>query len=190
MCVASSAKTTTPTINVKLYDYIKLRPKFVEFFITAKKSPPRSTSTWSPAVADKKPAAADPNGSAAAYDKNPPPPPIPPDLPPPPTTKPAAAAESLPPPHKTLRPRPRNFCCAFGAIGYDDHDNLDHGYITTGYLDIDIKNNVYSNSRTPVNSVRVFTCVHATPAVTAGGKRGTRRGRSHRPYMSAMLRRN
>jgi hypothetical protein len=56
--------------------------------------------------------------------------------------------------------------------GYNDHDNLDHGYITTGYLVINIKNNVYSNSRTPVNSVRVITCVHTTPAVTAGGKRG------------------
>jgi hypothetical protein len=40
------------------------------------------------------------------------------------------------------------------------------------YLDIDIKNTVYSNSRTPVHSVCVVTCVHATPAVTAGGKRG------------------
>jgi uncharacterized protein YunC (DUF1805 family) len=56
--------------------------------------------------------------------------------------------------------------------GYNDHDNLDHGYIMIGYLDIDIKNNVYSNSSTPVNSVCVVTCVHATPAVTAGGKRG------------------
>jgi hypothetical protein len=42
----------------------------------------------------------------------------------------------------------------------------------TGYLDIDIKNTVYSNSRTPVNSIRVVTCVHATSTVTAGGKRG------------------
>jgi hypothetical protein len=41
-----------------------------------------------------------------------------------------------------------------------------------GYLDIDIKNTVYNNSRTPVNSVRVVTCIHATSAVTAGGKRG------------------
>jgi hypothetical protein len=31
-----------------------------------------------------------------------------------------------------------------------------------GYLDIDIKNTVYNNSRTPVNSVRVVTCVHAS----------------------------
>jgi hypothetical protein len=55
--------------------------------------------------------------------------------------------------------------------GYNDQDNLDHDYIMTGYLDIDIKNNVYSNSRTPVNSVRVVTCVHATPTMIAGGKR-------------------
>jgi uncharacterized protein YunC (DUF1805 family) len=55
---------------------------------------------------------------------------------------------------------------------YNDHDNLDHGYIMTGYLDINIKNNVYNNSRTPVNSVCIITCVDATPAVTAGGKRG------------------
>ena len=43
-----------------------------------------------------------------------------------------------------------------------------------GYLDIDIKRNVYGNSSatTPVNSIRVVTCVHTTPAVTAGGKRG------------------
>jgi hypothetical protein len=44
-----------------------------------------------------------------------------------------------------------------------------------GYLDIDIKNTVYSNSRTPVHSVRVVTCVHATLAMTAGGKRGETR---------------
>jgi hypothetical protein len=62
----------------------------------------------------------------------------------------------------------------FRLYGYNDHDhdNLDHDYIMIGYLDIDIKNTVYINSRTPVNSVRVVTCVHATPAVTAGGKRG------------------
>jgi hypothetical protein len=64
-----------------------------------------------------------------------------------------------------------HFFCAFGSGSYKDHDNLDHGYITAGYLDIDIKNNVYSNSRTPVNIVRVIICVHDTPAVTAGGKR-------------------
>jgi uncharacterized protein YunC (DUF1805 family) len=61
-----------------------------------------------------------------------------------------------------LRPR---------LFGYNDHDNLDHGYIMIGYLDIDIKNTVYGNSRTPVNNVHVVTCVHATLAVTAGGKR-------------------
>jgi uncharacterized protein YunC (DUF1805 family) len=55
---------------------------------------------------------------------------------------------------------------------YNDHENLDHGYIMIGYLDIDIKNNVYNNSSTPVNSIRVVTCVHATLVVTAGGKRG------------------
>jgi hypothetical protein len=48
--------------------------------------------------------------------------------------------------------------------GYNDHDNLDHGYIMIGYLDIDSKNTIYSNSRTLVNSVRVITCIHATPA--------------------------
>ena len=43
-----------------------------------------------------------------------------------------------------------------------------------GYLNIDIKVYVYSNSSatTPVNSVRVVTSVPDTPAVTAGGKRG------------------
>jgi hypothetical protein len=56
--------------------------------------------------------------------------------------------------------------------GYNDHDNFDHGYIMIDYLDIDIKYTVYSNSRTPVNSVCVVTCVHATPAVTTEGKRG------------------
>jgi uncharacterized protein YunC (DUF1805 family) len=59
--------------------------------------------------------------------------------------------------------------------GYNDRDNLDHGYIMIGYLDINIKNTVYSNSRTPVHSVHVITCVRATPAVTAGGKRGDTR---------------
>jgi uncharacterized protein YunC (DUF1805 family) len=60
----------------------------------------------------------------------------------------------------------------FRLYGYNEHDNLDHGYIMIGYLDIDIKNTVYNNSRTPVNIVHVVTCVHTTPAVTAGGKRG------------------
>jgi uncharacterized protein YunC (DUF1805 family) len=59
--------------------------------------------------------------------------------------------------------------------GYNDHDSLDHGYIMIGYLDINIKNTVYNNSRTPVHSVRVITCVHVTLAVTAGGKRGETR---------------
>jgi uncharacterized protein YunC (DUF1805 family) len=54
---------------------------------------------------------------------------------------------------------------------YNDHDNPDHGYIMTGYLDIDLKNTIYKNSRTSVHSVHVVTCVHATPAVTAGVKR-------------------
>jgi hypothetical protein len=71
--------------------------------------------------------------------------------------------------------------------GYNDHDNLDHGYIMIGYLDIDIMNTVYSNSRTPVNSVRVVTCVHATPAVTVGGKRGeTRKAPRCRPIRDAV----
>jgi hypothetical protein len=39
------------------------------------------------------------------------------------------------------------------------------------YLDINIKNNVYNNSRTLVNNVLFTTCIHATPAVTADGKR-------------------
>jgi uncharacterized protein YunC (DUF1805 family) len=56
--------------------------------------------------------------------------------------------------------------------GYNDHNNLDHGYIMIGYLDIDIKNTVYSNSKTPVNIICIVTCVHATPVMTAGGKRG------------------
>jgi hypothetical protein len=56
--------------------------------------------------------------------------------------------------------------------GYNDHNNLDHGYIMIGYLDIDIKNTIYSNSRTSVNSVRIVTCIHGTPTVTVGGKRG------------------
>ena len=50
----------------------------------------------------------------------------------------------------------------------------------------------YSNTsaKTPVSNVCIVTCIHATPTVTAGGKRGTRRGRSHRSYVSAMIRRN
>jgi hypothetical protein len=60
----------------------------------------------------------------------------------------------------------------FCAYGYNNHDNLDHGYIMTGYIDINAKNNDYDNSRTPINSVYIVTCVHATPTVTAGGKIG------------------
>jgi uncharacterized protein YunC (DUF1805 family) len=56
--------------------------------------------------------------------------------------------------------------------GYNDHDNLDHGYIMIGYLDIDIKNTIYSNSKTLIHSVCDVTCIHATLDVTAGGKRG------------------
>jgi hypothetical protein len=42
-----------------------------------------------------------------------------------------------------------------------------------GYLDIDIKGNVYNNSSatTPVNSVCIVTCVDNTPIVTARRKR-------------------
>jgi hypothetical protein len=46
-----------------------------------------------------------------------------------------------------------HFFCASGSSGYNDHDNVDHDYITSGYLDIDMKNNVYNNSKTSVNSV-------------------------------------
>jgi hypothetical protein len=42
-----------------------------------------------------------------------------------------------------------------------------------GYLGIDIKGNVYSNSSvtSPINRVRVVTCVDNTLIVTVGGKR-------------------
>jgi hypothetical protein len=61
---------------------------------------------------------------------------------------------------------------ASGSSDYNEHDNLEHGYITTCYLNIDIKNNFYNNSRTQVNNV------HTTLVVTTEGKRGdTRRGR-------------
>ncbi|KAE8817681.1 putative dual specificity protein phosphatase DSP8 [Hordeum vulgare] len=83
--------------------------------------------------------------------------------------------------HARLQLRHSAFFCAFGFVWFHhprrshiDHDYLDHGYITMiGYLDIDINGLVYSNSSatTPVNSVRVVTSVHATPAVTAGGNR-------------------
>jgi hypothetical protein len=36
--------------------------------------------------------------------------------------------------------------------GYNDPENLDHGSMTD-YLDIDIKNNVYNNSRAIVHDV-------------------------------------
>jgi uncharacterized protein YunC (DUF1805 family) len=60
-----------------------------------------------------------------------------------------------------------------GYIDHDnlDHDNLDHGYIMTGYLDIDIKNSVYNNSKTSVNSVHVITCVHDNRVVIVEVKR-------------------
>ena len=59
-----------------------------------------------------------------------------------------------------------------------DHDYIDQGYITMiSYLDIDINGLVYSNTSatTLVNSVRVVTSVHASPAVTVGGNRGETR---------------
>jgi hypothetical protein len=85
-------------------------------------------------------------------------------------------------PSTTTKKRRKNhaFFCAFGDCGYNDydeyyidHDYHDHGYIMIGYFDIDIKGNIYSNSSatTPINSVRVVTCVDNTPIVTAGGKK-------------------
>jgi hypothetical protein len=86
--------------------------------------------------------------------------------------KPTAATVTVPPPPQIrcrhCRPQKCAIFLRLRLYGYNDRDNLDHGYIMIGYLDIDIKNTVYSNSRTPVKSVRVVTCVHATPAVTAG----------------------
>jgi hypothetical protein len=66
------------------------------------------------------------------------------------------------------RKKSRNFFCAFGDCGY-----IGHSYIMIGYLNIDNKGNVYSNSSatTPVNNARIITCVNNTPVVTAGGKR-------------------
>ena len=67
-----------------------------------------------------------------------------------------------------------------GGLLTIDHDYLDHGYITMiGYLDIDINGYIYSNisATTPVNMIHVVTNVHATPAVSAGGKREERQGR-------------
>jgi hypothetical protein len=42
-----------------------------------------------------------------------------------------------------------------------------------GYLDIDNKGNIYSNSSatTPVNNVHIINNIQDTPAVTAGGKK-------------------
>jgi hypothetical protein len=76
-----------------------------------------------------------------------------------------AAAEPLPknsPPKKkkTLRQKLRIFLRLW-LYGYNDHDNLDHGYISTGYLDIHIKNYVYSNSRK--NSSQQRLCHHLRP---------------------------
>ena len=70
-----------------------------------------------------------------------------------------------------------------------DHDYLDHGYITMiSYLDIDIDGYVYSNTSatTPVNNVRVVTSVHATPAVTAGGKIGETRKATEGDVVTAL----
>jgi hypothetical protein len=63
--------------------------------------------------------------------------------------------------------------CAFSSSGYKDHNNFDYDYIMTDYVDlnIDIKNKVNHNSRTPVNSVCVITCVYTTPAMNEGVKR-------------------
>jgi hypothetical protein len=56
---------------------------------------------------------------------------------------------------------------------YIDHEYHDQGYIMIGYLNINIKGNVYNNSSaaTPVNSVCIVTCIDNTPVMTAGGKR-------------------
>jgi hypothetical protein len=62
---------------------------------------------------------------------------------------------------QTLQLEWRNFFCASGYSEYNDHNNLDHSYTMNCYLNINIKNNVYNNSRTPVN------CAHTTPVVTA-----------------------
>jgi hypothetical protein len=78
------------------------------------------------------------------------------------------------------RKRIAQFFCAFSDCGYTDydeynidHDYHDHGYIIVGYLNIDIKGNIYSNSSatTLVNSICVITFIDNTPAVTARGKR-------------------
>jgi hypothetical protein len=62
----------------------------------------------------------------------------------PPGQHPAAAAD---PCRRGIKPKTQkraNFFCAFGSISYTDRDNLDHGYIKLGYLDIEINNIVYS----------------------------------------------
>jgi uncharacterized protein YunC (DUF1805 family) len=83
----------------------------------------------------------------------------------------AAAAAQKPAAATQDKTKTRNFL-HLRLYGYNDHD-----YITNGYLDINTKNNVYRNSRTPVNSVRVITCVHATPIiVTTEEKRGDQEG--------------
>jgi hypothetical protein len=64
-----------------------------------------------------------------------------------------------------------HFFCTSGSSGYNGHDSLDHSYITIGYLDVDVKNSVYSNLRTPINNVCLVTCIHTTLAVNAEGKR-------------------
>jgi hypothetical protein len=64
---------------------------------------------------------------------------------------------------------------------YNDHDSRDHGYTTTGYLDLYTKNTIYKNSRILVKNICVITCVHSTPAVTAEGKRYNRRGYCYHP---------
>ena len=63
-----------------------------------------------------------------------------------------------------------------GFIIHDDH-TIDHDYLDHGYIDIDTHDHVYSNTSaaTTVNSVRVITSIHATPAMIAGGNRGETR---------------
>jgi hypothetical protein len=80
---------------------------------------------------------------------------LPPKNPPPQipaTQKPTAAADQCRHCPKTPRRCTKQnlrhklcILCASSSSGCNDHDNLDHSYIMTGYLDINIKNNVYSN---------------------------------------------
>ena len=74
-----------------------------------------------------------------------------------------------------------------GFIIHDDH-TIDHDYLDHGYIDIDTHDHVYSNTSatTPVNSVRVVTSIHATPAVTAGGNRGETREAPERDAVTAL----